>query len=178
MKKVMLDGAELHYIEAGEGVAFAFVHGGLEDLRTWESHVEHFSRFGRAIAYSRRYNYPNATPPFRQDHSAKTEADDLVQFITALNLGPINVVGSSYGAYTALFLVLRRPDPARAAVLSEAPVIGWLPSIEEDKLSSTTTTAIGGALPPRLLRAVTRNSPLRPRSTGGKHRERCSMGRH
>ncbi len=127
MKKVMLGGADLHYVEAGEGRPVIFVHGGLEDLRAWESHVEHFSRFGRAIAYSRRYNYPNAVPPFRQDHFAKSEADNLVQLITALDLGPINVIGSSYGAYIALFPVLRRPDLVRGSSLRGSDY--WLAAI-------------------------------------------------
>jgi pimeloyl-ACP methyl ester carboxylesterase len=33
MTTVIVDEAELHYIEAGEGRTVVFVHGGLEDLR-------------------------------------------------------------------------------------------------------------------------------------------------
>jgi pimeloyl-ACP methyl ester carboxylesterase len=57
-----------------------------------------------------------------------------VQFISTLGVGPPDVIGSSYGAYTVLFLVLRRPDLVYAAVLSEPPIISWLPAIPEAKL--------------------------------------------
>jgi hypothetical protein len=38
-----------------------FVHGVLEDYRAWDSQMDPFSKHFRAIAYSRRYNFPTRT---------------------------------------------------------------------------------------------------------------------
>src|SRR2546421_5593978 len=50
----------LHYVSVGRGQPVVMVHGGLEDYRAWTAQlsalaVNHY----RAIAYSRRYNFPN-----------------------------------------------------------------------------------------------------------------------
>ncbi|MEJ0066152.1 MAG: alpha/beta hydrolase [Caulobacteraceae bacterium] len=63
------DSVELHYIEAGIGAPVVFVHGSLSDYGYWEAQVRAFAEKYRAIAYSRRYDWPNdnrrgaATPP-------------------------------------------------------------------------------------------------------------------
>ncbi len=72
----------------------------LSDYDYWSSEVPYFSRSYRAIAYSRRYDYPNSNPA-RRGYSAVVDADDLAAFITKFGLGKVNVVGHSYGALTA-----------------------------------------------------------------------------
>ena len=123
LKKVRVNGVELHYIEKGKGTAVLLVHGGVEDYRTWKSQLEPFSEHYHVIAYSRRYNYPNNNPVVRPDHSAIVEADDLAALIKSLKLGPAHVVGTSYGAYTALFLASRHPKLVRTLILAEAPAL-------------------------------------------------------
>ncbi|MGH9931493.1 MAG: alpha/beta fold hydrolase [Pyrinomonadaceae bacterium] len=123
LKKVRVNGVELHYVERGRGTAVVFVHGGVEDYRTWQSQMEPFSKRYHVIAYSRRYNYPNHNPAISYDHSAIVEADDLAALIRSLKLRPAHIVGSSYGAYTALFLALRHPKLVRTLVLAEAPAL-------------------------------------------------------
>lgn len=129
-KKVRVNGAELHYIEQGKGVAVIFVHGGLDDYRVWQPQMEAFSQRYRTVAYSRRYNYPNRLTALRNAYSAIIDADDLAVLIKKLKLAPANIVGVSYGAYVALFLAARHPELVRSLVLSEAPVLRWLPGME------------------------------------------------
>ena len=130
LKTVRVSGAELHYVDQGSGVPVVFVHGGLEDYRAWQGQVEVFSKRYRAIAYSRRYNYPNrgAVPEGR--YSPIVDADDLAALIKNLGLAPAHVVGHSHGAYVALLLAARHPELVRSLVLSEPPVLAWLPEIE------------------------------------------------
>ena len=60
------------------------------------------------IVYSRRYNQPNRNPlTLPSHHSAEVEADDLAALIRSTGLGPMHVVGTSYGALTALKLIRR-----------------------------------------------------------------------
>jgi non-heme chloroperoxidase len=128
-KVATVNGVELHYIEKGSGAPVIFVHGGLEDYRAWADQVEAFSKRYHAVAYSRRYNFPNARSAFAVDYSAIADAEDLAALITKLGLAPAHVVGYSYGAYAALFLAQRHPELVRSLVLSEPPVLRLLPEI-------------------------------------------------
>lgn len=98
LKKVHVNGAELHYLERGEGVPVIFIHGGLADYQEWGAQLEPLSEAYRVILYSRRYAYPNDNPDTRRDHSARTEAEDLAALIRELELGPAHVAGLSCGA--------------------------------------------------------------------------------
>ena len=128
-KTVRVNGVELHYIEKGTGAAVIFVHGGLEDLRAWGDQVEAFSRRYHAVAYSRRYNFPNVGAAVADDYSAIVDAEDLAALIRRLKLAPAHVIGYSYGAYAALLLARRHPELVRSLVLAEPPVLRLLPGI-------------------------------------------------
>jgi pimeloyl-ACP methyl ester carboxylesterase len=130
---VRVNSVELHYLESGKGVPVIFVHGGLDDYRMWEAQLEPFSQNYHVIAYSRRYNFPNNNPHLRPDHSAIIEADDLAALIKKLKLGPVHVVGHSYGALTALFLTVKHPELVRTLVLAEPPVLRWAQDKSEGK---------------------------------------------
>src|SRR4051812_21988235 len=59
-KKVSVaDGVELHYVERGKGVPVVFIHGTGSDYSVWGDYLGSFADIYRAIAYSRRHNYPN-----------------------------------------------------------------------------------------------------------------------
>ena len=124
LKKIKVNGVELHYAEQGNGTPVIFVHGSLEDYRLWDKEVASFARNYRAIRYSRRYNYPNNNSKIESDHSAMTEAEDLAALIKKLKLKPVHIVGHSYGAYTALFLAVKHPELVRTLVLTEPPALG------------------------------------------------------
>ena len=78
-----------------------------------------------AIAYSRRYDFPNRNP-YRTGYSAITDADDLAKLVRTLGVDRIVVIGHSYGAFAALFLAIRHPELVRAMVLAEAPAVSLL----------------------------------------------------
>jgi pimeloyl-ACP methyl ester carboxylesterase len=123
--RVQLQGVELHYTERGEGVPIVLLHGGMGDYQSWGPQLEAFSRFHRVISYSRRYNYPNRNPLTTKDHSALVEAQDLAALLARLELGPVHLVGQSYGAFTALALAMDHPQMVRSMVLAEPPVLQW-----------------------------------------------------
>ena len=103
-KKVSIaNDVTLHYVEQGDGEPIVFVHGLLDEYSTWLQQLQGFAGEGyRAIAYSRRHNYPNKNR-IRPNHSASLEADDLSALVHELDVEKVHVVGHSYGAYTALF---------------------------------------------------------------------------
>ena len=129
VQKVRVNGVELHYIDKGAGVPVIFVHGGLEDYRAWSEQVEAFSTRYHAVAYSRRYNFPNAAADVADDYSPNVDAEDLAALIRRLKLAPAHVIGYSYGAYAALVLALRHPELVRSLVLAEPPALRLLPGV-------------------------------------------------
>jgi hypothetical protein len=92
LKKIVVrDGVELHYEERGQGIPVVFVHGSLSDGSYWHDQLAPFAEPGfRAIAYSRRYNFPNTNKP-RPGYSAVVDADDLAALIQKLHLGKVDV---------------------------------------------------------------------------------------
>jgi pimeloyl-ACP methyl ester carboxylesterase len=121
-KVAVADEVELHYVERGKGVAVLFVHGTLGDYSVWDAQLGPFAQTYRAVAYSRRYNYPNTTK-LQPKHSAVVEADDLAALIKKLDLGKVHIVGHSYGGYTALFLGVAHPELVRTLTLAEPPIV-------------------------------------------------------
>jgi non-heme chloroperoxidase len=132
-------GITLHYTEAGKGTPVIFVHGSLSDGGHWADQIGPFAEHYRAIAYRRRYNYPNINPA-RSGYSAVVDAEDLAVFIHALHLSKVVVIGHSYGALTALFLAVKHPELVHALVLAEAPAISLLTHLPGDKAQTGKAT--------------------------------------
>jgi pimeloyl-ACP methyl ester carboxylesterase len=127
-------GITLHYLEAGSGTPVVFVHGSIGDDAYWTDQVIAFGRQYRAIAYSRRYNFPN-TNPASPGYSAVVDAQDLAAFIKKMHLGKVYLIGHSYGALTALFLATEHPELIRAAVLAEPPAVSLLQHLPPEQAS-------------------------------------------
>jgi pimeloyl-ACP methyl ester carboxylesterase len=128
----------LHYVESGRGVPVIFVHGSLSDYTYWQGQMESFASHYRALAYSRRYNFPNHNPA-RAGYSAKVDADDLASFVRTIGVGKVVVVGHSYGALTALFLAIRYSELVRAMVLAEAPAVSLLNYLSDERATTGKT---------------------------------------
>jgi non-heme chloroperoxidase len=126
MSIIKANGANLEYIENGQGGPVVFVHGSLGDLNTWSLQLGPFSKFFKVIAYSRRYHHPNTGPGEILDYSVDLHAGDLVSLIDGLGLQKTHIVGSSYGAYIALVLAARHPEMVRSLTIGEPPLIPWL----------------------------------------------------
>ena len=125
-------GITLHYVDEGTGTPVIFVHGSLSDGGYWADQIRPFAKHYRAIAYSRRYNYPN-TNPARPGYSAVVDSDDLAAFIHKTRLGKVVVIGHSYGALTVLFLAARHPEMVQALVLAEPPAVSLLADLHGDE---------------------------------------------
>jgi pimeloyl-ACP methyl ester carboxylesterase len=121
-----VNGTQLHYIEAGSGDPLIFVHGSLGSLDSWRAQIDTFARHYRVISYSRRFHPPNRPIADDQGYALERHADDLARLIEGLRLERVHLVASSYGAYTALRLALKRPELVRSLVLGEPPILPWL----------------------------------------------------
>ena len=126
MATMIVNGSGFEYIEEGHGTPVIFVHGSLNDYRAWKDQMAPFSKQYRAIAYSRRYHYPNKWTGDGSDYSIDLHAQDLAAIIKSLGAGRAHLVGSSYGAYTALMTSIKNPDLVKSIVLGEPPILPLL----------------------------------------------------
>jgi len=123
MGKIELKNIFFEFVERGSGEPILFVHGSASDYRTWEKQLEEFGKDYRAIAYSRRYHYPNTAIPDDNDYSMIEHVDDLEAIIRSLEIAPVHLVGHSYGAFVSMMLASRNPGIASSLVLAEPPAI-------------------------------------------------------
>lgn len=121
-------GIELHYVERGAGAPLILVHGGSGDLESWSAQIDEFARRYRVIAYSRRYNYPNSNSAIVPDYSVRHDAKDLAGLLCHLELREVRLIGSSYGAFSALAFALEHSRAVAGLVLAEPPVHRLVPS--------------------------------------------------
>ncbi len=127
VQTVSVNGASLSYVEAGRGpVTTVFVHGSLDDYRSWRHQMGPFSQRYRVLAVSRRYHYPNAQPLDGPEYSAELHTADLGAFIRAVTQPPVHLVTSSYGGNVGLYLASQHPELLRTLVLGEPPLLPWL----------------------------------------------------
>jgi pimeloyl-ACP methyl ester carboxylesterase len=117
---VKANGTTLYAEQAGDGPSLIFVHGMCGDARVWADQVHRLSGRFRCTSYDRRGH--TRSPLTDVTETVQLHADDLAALITALDLAPTIVVGSSGGARVALDLIRRHPHVVRGAVLSEPPV--------------------------------------------------------
>ena len=107
------------------------VHGGATDHRCFDPILDLLAQHYTVTAYDRRGRGMSGDGP---GYSLDREADDFVEAALFTGGGePVDVIGYSYGALTALHAVTTRPAPVRALVAYEAPlgVPGMLPAADE-----------------------------------------------
>jgi pimeloyl-ACP methyl ester carboxylesterase len=117
MGSVRLDGCELYYEEAGEGVAILLIPPSGATASTWGLVVEELARIGRMIAYDRRGYARTGGEPVRLVSMHTADAAAILEYLQAV---PAIVVGTSAGATIAVDLAVRRPDLLQAVIAHEA----------------------------------------------------------
>jgi pimeloyl-ACP methyl ester carboxylesterase len=130
VKSIFINGDSIHYIDIGKGEPVVFVHGSLDDYRAWQMEMDTFAKNHRVIAYSRRYAYPgNQVWNDSADYSVRIHANDLTTLIQSLELGPVHLVGHSYGAYATLLTAIEHPELVKTLTLGEPPVLPLLEGV-------------------------------------------------
>jgi pimeloyl-ACP methyl ester carboxylesterase len=130
-KQITVNGTPLTYVEEGKGVPVVLVHGAVGDYRTWTGEMADFASRYHVIAYSLRSHYPNTWTD--GPYSAQVHIADLVALLQALNLGPVHLVGHSYGGLMAAVVAREHPELVRSLVLAEPSLNGLIAANEDAK---------------------------------------------
>lgn len=124
MAVTRVNGVELFYEVSGAGPPLVFVHGSWGDHHNWDAVVPQLSEAFRVITYDRR-GHSRSERPAGQG-SIYDDADDLAALIGALELGPANVVGNSFGSIVSLNAAVRHPHVFATLLVHEPPLLGML----------------------------------------------------
>ncbi len=149
LKTMAVNDYTINYLDIGEGEPVVFVHGTVGDYRVWEGQIDAFSKKHRVISLSRRYAHPNSQViNDSTDYGVNIHSKDLTQFLKTLNIGPVHLVGHSYGAFTSLLTTLEHPELVKSLTLGEPPVMSFLqyiPNGEKIRNDFATKTFIPAA---------------------------------
>jgi pimeloyl-ACP methyl ester carboxylesterase len=113
-----IDGTRLHYIERGTGLPVVFLHGNatmLQDFLLSEAFAS-AAKQNRAIAFDRP-GFGYSTRPRARTWTASEQADVIAEALRRLNLGPVALVGHSWGTLVAVAVAERHPALVRSVVL-------------------------------------------------------------
>jgi non-heme chloroperoxidase len=119
------NGLSLYYEKMGLGEPVVFCHGIPTDYRAWASQVAALSSKFTTVTYSRRYAAPNKKQGDVSDSTVGNNATDLKGLLEGLGLGPVHLVGHSYGGFISAYLAADHPYLVRSLVLVE-PAISTL----------------------------------------------------
>ena len=132
LKTVEVNDYTINYLDIGKGDPVVFVHGTVGDYRVWEAQMDAFSNNYRVIALSRRFAHPNSqVVNDSSDYGVTVHSKDLAQFLKSLDIGPVHLVGHSYGAFTSLLTALEHPELVKSLTLGEPPVMSLLQNVPD-----------------------------------------------
>jgi len=132
-RRMVVDGAELPYVDQGTGAPVLFVHGVFSDLRFWEPQRAAIAARHRFLAYTLRYHGTAPWGDAGERYSAATHAADLATLVRRLDAGPVHLVGLSFGGLVALLVASEHPDLVRSLTLAEPTVASLLAESAEGR---------------------------------------------
>jgi pimeloyl-ACP methyl ester carboxylesterase len=134
MEHVRVNGLEVAYRRAGSGPPVVFVHGAVEDSRTWTPQFEALQDAFTVVAWDE--------PGVGQSDDLPAEGFALADYaaclagvIDSVGLGPAHVVGLSWGSTVALDLYRGHPALVSTLILTGA-YAGWKGSLPADELAA------------------------------------------
>ncbi len=120
-KTLMAGSLETSYLEAGSGSPLLLVHDGApggDSVSGWNGGIEALSRNHRVLAIDMiGFGHSACPSPDESEYSQQSRTRHVIDFISAMGLGPVDMIGNSMGAMTVLDVAGTRPDLVRKVAL-------------------------------------------------------------
>jgi pimeloyl-ACP methyl ester carboxylesterase len=107
------------YVISGSGEPLVFVHGSLCDYRYWSSQTEFLSKHFLCISVSLSHYWPVEDACIQGEFGWRTHVAELAEFIAAMNLGPVHLVGHSRGGCVAFQVAREHPRLVKTLTLAD-----------------------------------------------------------
>lgn len=115
----LLSGLRVPYVASGAGEPLFFVHGSLCDYRYWNSQLNVLSKHYFCVSSSLSHYWPADDARTHEEFSWQNHVAELAEFITAMNVGPVHLVGHSRGGCVAFELARQYPALVKTLTLAD-----------------------------------------------------------
>ena len=119
MPSINVNGYDMAFVERGAGAALILVHGTLCDYRHWTGQMAPFGARYRTIAPSLRRCWPEHWDGEDDDFTVQQHTADVASLISALDAGPVHLLGHSRGGHIAFRVAQNFPASIRTLTLVE-----------------------------------------------------------
>lgn len=117
MPTITLSSGDVHYREAGQGEPLVLLHANPGDSLDFQAVMPALARHFRVLALDWPGYGLSAMPTRPQDRDAMFFHQVLREFISALGLARVSLIGNSLGGNAAARLAITSPEKVRALVL-------------------------------------------------------------
>ena len=131
-------GVRMPYVTHGAGEPLVFVHGSLCDYRYWHSQVKALSQRFLCVSVSLSHHWPADDMSIPGAFGWSTHVAELAEFITALGIGPVHLVGHSRGGCVAFQLARDYPYLVKSLTLADPGGPLQIDGVEEAALPAAT----------------------------------------
>ncbi len=137
---------QIHYFETGSGPVALFVHGVLLNGRLWRHQLAGLSGIRRCIAVDLLAHGGTVIAP-DQDVSVTANANMLREFLDALNIGEVDLVGNDSGGGISQIFAALHPERVRTLTLTNCDAHdNWPPEAFKPFLAMAAGGGLRGTL--------------------------------
>jgi pimeloyl-ACP methyl ester carboxylesterase len=145
-RTVRIPSGAIHYRERGAGPVALFVHGVLLNGHFWRHQLAHLSDVRRCIAIDLLAHGDTEIDP-QQEVSVTANARMLEEFLDALNVERVDLVGNDSGGGIAQIFAAHHPERLRSLALTDCDAHdNWPPEAFKPFLSMAAAGGLPGAL--------------------------------